>query len=310
MYQLVYRDELGSTRTFPLEGEEPVTIGRERTRHLVLDDRQVSRHHASIELVSGSFLLRDAGSVNGTFLNGLRLSGASAITLRDGDVIEIGGIRVCFATDVALAVESLAPVERSAGEFHETAVPYQDLLRDGLAAAREGQHPDEASVQVLGAFGEGPLVSSLRRTLDALVRRLDIDTGAVYLIRRGSQLERVASRPGVLDARSFADTLDGRVRTQAFLLHRQEESFATNLSDTCVGSREHSAVVVPFFRGASFLGALFAERFTGSRLDRKDAAIVAVWGERIARALSIRGQSPNDTPVGIMGELGDVGEVA
>jgi hypothetical protein len=301
MYHLVYRDEQGSTRTFPLAGAKALTIGRDRSRDLVLEDRQVSRHHASIEVVSGSFLLRDAGSVNGTFLNGLRLSGASAITLRDGDVVEIGGHRLCFATNVGLAVESLTPLARPTGEFHETAVSYQDLLRDGLAALHDAQ-PDDATLQILAAFGEGPLVTVLRRSLDALIRRIDIDVAAVYLVRRGNQLERVASRPGALDPRSFTDRLDMRVRHEAFLFHRQEESPATDLSDTCLGSREHSAVAVPFFRGTSFLGALFAERFTGTRLDRKDAGLVAVWGERLARALSIRGQSPNDTPVGIVGD--------
>src|SRR5581483_11442074 len=51
---LVYRDEQGETRSFRLEGK-PVTIGRETVRDFVLEDRQVSRHHASIEVVSSSY---------------------------------------------------------------------------------------------------------------------------------------------------------------------------------------------------------------------------------------------------------------
>src|SRR5262249_35026393 len=157
---LVYHDESGMTRLLPLDGSRAVTIGRDATRDLVLANRQVSRYHASIETVCGSFLLRDAGSANGTFLNGLRLSGASAITLRDGDVIEIGGRRICFSTNVAAAEETLAPLGEGRAAFQETVLPFADLLRDGLARIREvpgASDPDESSTQVLRAFTGAPL---------------------------------------------------------------------------------------------------------------------------------------------------------
>ena len=54
---------------------------------IVVTDASVSRHHATIEAVNGSFRLRDLGSQNGTFIGGLRVTDAP---LGDGDSVRIG----------------------------------------------------------------------------------------------------------------------------------------------------------------------------------------------------------------------------
>jgi len=64
-----------------------VVIGRSDA-DLVLDDTQVSRHHALIRWVRGELQLDDLRSTNGTRVNGVRIDGSP--TLQDGDVITIG----------------------------------------------------------------------------------------------------------------------------------------------------------------------------------------------------------------------------
>jgi pSer/pThr/pTyr-binding forkhead associated (FHA) protein len=66
-----------------------VTIGRETTNDVVLaDDPRASRRHAELRLGSdGSWVLKDLGSHNGTFLNGERVSQG---TLSDGDIVALG----------------------------------------------------------------------------------------------------------------------------------------------------------------------------------------------------------------------------
>ncbi len=66
-----------------------VTIGRDPASDIVLaDDPRASRHHAELRLGSdGSWVLRDVGSHNGTFLNGERVSQAF---LSDGDIVAAG----------------------------------------------------------------------------------------------------------------------------------------------------------------------------------------------------------------------------
>lgn len=300
MHHLVYRDAQGGTKSFSLEGRLEASVGRGNERDLVLSDRQVSRHHATFEQLAGTFLLRDLGSANGTFLNGLRLSGTSAIALRDGDVIEIGSFRLCFATEVALAHATLAPVDETPGSAYlEATLLHADLLRDGQAWLREHERePDETSDLILGAFAGGSLAAGLTATLDLLKKRLRVDVAAAFVRqRRRAPLELLAARPDESHGTVLAQTFDvAGAGLAARLFHRVEEDDSRiNFSDTCTDPPEHSAALVPFFRGESLLGVLAVERFRGPRIDRKQAAIVAVYGERVSRALSVRLASPNDT---------------
>ncbi len=80
-----------------------VTIGRggvrgfgaeqQRTLRLDLPDRRASAEHALLERNGERFMLRDAGSTNGTFLNGRRVQSA---WLDDGDVVRIGHTCLMF----------------------------------------------------------------------------------------------------------------------------------------------------------------------------------------------------------------------
>lgn len=68
------------------EGE--VLIGRVEPAGLVIADSEVSRRHARLTFREGKYFLEDLGSVNGTLINGQRMSGESALT--DGDEIRLG----------------------------------------------------------------------------------------------------------------------------------------------------------------------------------------------------------------------------
>lgn len=72
-----------------------LTIGRSPLNDVVVDDQIASRRHAEIRsLGQGRYTLIDAGSANGTWLNGRRLT--SIRELADGDVITIGNITLRF----------------------------------------------------------------------------------------------------------------------------------------------------------------------------------------------------------------------
>ncbi len=72
----------------PLAGDR-VVIGRSPRSDVVLDaDGQVSRTHAVLDRIAGRWILRDAGSRNGTRVNGEPVRGR--VRLRAGDEIRIG----------------------------------------------------------------------------------------------------------------------------------------------------------------------------------------------------------------------------
>jgi two-component system, cell cycle response regulator len=77
-----------------VELEPRVThLGRGLTAHIRLEDDHVSIDHAIIVRHGRSARLLDHQSPSGTFLNGRRIRTAK---LRDGDVIQLGSIRLQY----------------------------------------------------------------------------------------------------------------------------------------------------------------------------------------------------------------------
>lgn len=74
-------------------GDEPFTVGRLPNCSLILSDENVSRTHATIQRVPGGWTLTDAGSTNGTTVNGTRVSEAQ---LQPGDQIVFGATPATF----------------------------------------------------------------------------------------------------------------------------------------------------------------------------------------------------------------------
>ena len=79
----------GGTRTLRLE-RGLVTIGRGQDSDLVLQDTQVSRHHAELRHYGDQWLIVDVGSTNGTFLGGARLRPNEPHALPPGVPVRIG----------------------------------------------------------------------------------------------------------------------------------------------------------------------------------------------------------------------------
>jgi signal transduction histidine kinase len=80
-------------RTFRV-GFEAVVIGRGGV-DIELTATEVSRRHARVSMGDGGFQIEDLGSANGTFLNGVRVQGATL--LRIGDHVQIGSTVLVFA---------------------------------------------------------------------------------------------------------------------------------------------------------------------------------------------------------------------
>src|SRR4051794_31478279 len=78
--------------SFRLDGDE-TTVGRHPASDIFLDDITVSRRHVTITRDSGIYTLRDAGSLNGTYVNKER---CDAATLQHGDEIQVGRYRLTF----------------------------------------------------------------------------------------------------------------------------------------------------------------------------------------------------------------------
>ena len=82
------------SHTLPLEGNDPITLGRGAENSLPLPTgATVSRNHAKLTKYDSStdpfWRLEDTGSRHGTFLNGIKLKEGQGVRLRSGDLITI-----------------------------------------------------------------------------------------------------------------------------------------------------------------------------------------------------------------------------
>ena len=80
---------------FLLDDDE-VTSGRHPDSDIFLDDVTVSRKHALFVRSGGGYLVRDAGSLNGTYVNRERIDEA---VLSTGDEVQIGKFRLVYYAD-------------------------------------------------------------------------------------------------------------------------------------------------------------------------------------------------------------------
>ena len=112
MSRLVLKFEGAPLKEVPL-GTRPVTIGRAPDNDIPIDNLAVSNYHARVYVEAGSLVVEDLNSLNGSFLNDIRVERAM---LKDGDAILIGKheILVDQTHDVALIADELrkAPAPR------------------------------------------------------------------------------------------------------------------------------------------------------------------------------------------------------
>ncbi|MEP7193409.1 MAG: FHA domain-containing protein [Actinomycetota bacterium] len=82
---------------FLLDSDE-VSTGRHPNSDIFLDDVTVSRKHATFRREGNVFLVRDVGSLNGTYVNRERIDEAA---LKTRDEVQIGKFRLVFYAGVA-----------------------------------------------------------------------------------------------------------------------------------------------------------------------------------------------------------------
>lgn len=92
MPKLILMEHPGKTRQVSLRAHE-TKIGRASTNDIVIDVNQVSRVHASIMVGPAFVTLKDLGSRNGTFVNGVKVE---SLVLANGDSIKIGECEMRF----------------------------------------------------------------------------------------------------------------------------------------------------------------------------------------------------------------------
>ena len=75
-------------------GSRPVTIGRAPDNDLSVDNLAVSSYHAKVYFEAGRMVIEDLNSLNGTWVNGIRIHPGQHHPLNAGDVVQIGTVQL------------------------------------------------------------------------------------------------------------------------------------------------------------------------------------------------------------------------
>lgn len=96
-------------RSRPVEfTSEFLSCGSAEDNDILLQSAYASRHHCELRAFHDEWVLRDLDSRNGTFVNGNR---CQQIVLKDGDLIEIGDVKLCFVTPLDLSSSAMELVQ-------------------------------------------------------------------------------------------------------------------------------------------------------------------------------------------------------
>ena len=118
-FQLIMRSGPTPGASFTLEGDQ-LTIGRDATNEITINDAEVSRRHARLTFQGGKYVLEDLGSTNGTFVNGQRLAGPRV--LKAGEVVSFGE-QIILVFEVTSHDDGATMVSPRAGAVPSTARP-------------------------------------------------------------------------------------------------------------------------------------------------------------------------------------------
>ncbi len=87
VHYLLYTDAQGQPQRLRL-GPAPVRVGRRAPCEVVLRDGEVSGVHCELQLQGDDLIVRDLGSTNGTFVDGLRVG--APVPLPHGGLLQVG----------------------------------------------------------------------------------------------------------------------------------------------------------------------------------------------------------------------------
>lgn len=97
--------------------ESATTLGRGWLAERGIVDSEVSGSHLRVERAGGLLRVADAGSRNGTWINGARLSARDLVPLDDGAVLRIGRTLLVFRNEFEGALEPDPPLNGLVGPF-------------------------------------------------------------------------------------------------------------------------------------------------------------------------------------------------
>jgi adenylate cyclase len=135
------------------------SLGRHPNNSIQLLDKIVSKEHCILEQRDGGFVLRDLGSLNGTYVNGERVRGE--MMLRHGDEIALGSTRARYDDGHGAPIDFNSPLPHGgAPQPHISPGAIQHPHQPGMAAGAGVPPPNAPTANPWSGSGakQGPSV--------------------------------------------------------------------------------------------------------------------------------------------------------
>ena len=132
-------------------------VGRDDRAEIIIPNPTVSSRHAELEIRGDHVTVRDLGSSNGTFINGVRLEGSSANNVTASDDIQFGSSRIAIEpraarkesgkpappTEKMEAVPPPPPKAKAAAETPKAAAKPAPAMKPAAAAHEKAAAPQK-----------------------------------------------------------------------------------------------------------------------------------------------------------------------
>jgi phosphoserine phosphatase RsbU/P len=261
-----------------------ITLGRATDCTIPIKDRYLSRKHAEIIYASGVWAVRDCGSVNGTLLNGAKLTAVTP--LKPGDRIVLGDSEVIFEAEEAITSQSQLIALDSNSHAKNLVVPLRDAVEDN-SVARTGVL---ASLAV-EFIEDRPMAELFDFIIDRVFDLLQPSRVAIALLGN----DNLSFKDVHLRRSDASDSLDlyisrtllGEVIEErnvvSFVDTSQDEKLAR--AESIVAQNIRSAVCAPLMVGDAVLGVLYLD-FLANRgaVTHEDVRLIA----QIARFAAVK----------------------
>lgn len=272
---------------------EVLTIGRATSNDLTFQDPWLSRLHAKIIPRDGDFVVADAGSRNGTYLNGRRLAGEEGLT--EGDIIALGDVRLRYVDD-APSGHSRDVASKGVGALHvggsETPLPEDGtvLIPSNDLEFTTYREPEEmAGEEAAGAsllpiltrtasalIHHHPLPDLLELVLDLVFESVRAERGALLLGPPGGDLRVKAVRGFDGGDVQISRTLIQEVleKRQAVLTVDAQRDDRFENADSILIEGIRAIICVPLWNNREVIGLLYLDqRVKGEAFTRNDLRV-------------------------------------
>ena len=267
-----------------LNAEGPtITLGRATDCTIPIKDRYLSRKHAEIIYASGQWAVRDCGSVNGTLLNGTKLT--MVTPLHPGDRIVLGDSEVIFEPEADTSQSQLIALD-SNSHAKNLAIPLRDAVADNnvrtnVMASLAIEFIEDRPMQELFDFILDRVVDLLHpsRTALALLGTDNNKTFSTVHLRRSDASDSL----DLFISRTLLGEVIEERNVVSFVDTSQDEKLAR--AESIVAQNIRSAVCAPLLVGDQVLGVLYLD-FLANRgaVTHEDVRLVA----QIARFAAVK----------------------